>query len=135
MIGTASRWMLFTGLLLGFGAVTFKVAVLGQDANALDFYFVTVDPARDDVEVLGDYVSAFDARITGVTGKPENLEQFLKDYKVYAKKVDLGEGDYTMDHSAFVMLFNRKGEFKGTISYGENEDTVLAKLRRLIENG
>ena len=108
---------------------------LGEDAGKLDFYFVTVDPGRDTAEIMNDYVNAFDPRITGLTGSPENIEQFLKDYRVYANRVDLGEGDYTMDHSAFVMLFDEKGDFKGTISFDENPQTAMAKLRRLIGNG
>jgi len=108
---------------------------LGQDGEKIDFYFFSVDPERDTVEVLKDYVNAFDPRITGVTGQPEEVFRTIKSYKAYAKRVELDDGDYTMDHSAFVMLFDTTGDFKGTISYGENDETALAKLRRLIEKG
>lgn len=108
---------------------------LDQDADRIDFYFITVDPERDTPEILKDYVDAFDSRITGVTGDPDEVSKTVAAYKAYAQRVDLGDGDYTMDHSAFVMLFNTVGEFKGTISYGENNDTALAKLKRLIQNG
>lgn len=107
---------------------------LGDDSNKLDFYFFSVDPERDTPEVMKDYVSAFDPRITGVTGDPEEMSKTLSAYKIYSKKVDLGDGDYTMDHSAFVMMFKADGSFKGTISFGENDEVALEKLRRLVKN-
>lgn len=108
---------------------------LGDDGDKVDFYFITVDPERDTAEFLNDYVSAFDERITGLTGTPEEIAKVVSSYKVYSQRVALDDDDYTMDHSAFVMLFNRDGQFKGTIAYNEAKDTALAKLRRLIENG
>ena len=108
---------------------------LGPDSDRLDFYFFSVDPERDTSEILNDYVMAFDPRITGVTGNPEEMSRTIKLYRAYAQRVDLDDGDYTMDHSAFVMLFSSNGDFKGTISFDENEDTAMAKLRRLIDNG
>ncbi len=52
-------------------------------------------------------------------------------FSIYWKKVDTGDGDYTMDHTASVLLLNAKGEFSGTIAYGESADTAIAKLKRL----
>ncbi|MEM7215106.1 MAG: SCO family protein [Pseudomonadota bacterium] len=108
---------------------------LGPDSDKIDFYFFSVDPERDTPEIMNDYVNAFDPRIIGVTGSPEEMTKTLKGYKVYAKRVDLDEDDYTMDHSAFVMLFRTDGSFQGTISFDENTDTAIAKLKRLVENG
>lgn len=107
---------------------------LGSDADSMDFYFFTVDPERDTPEILTDYVNAFDPRITAVTGEADEMTATIKKYRAYAKKVDLGEGDYTMDHSASMMLFRPDGSFQGTIAYGENDETAVAKLQRLIDN-
>ncbi len=116
--------------------VTSWMKDLGSESDKLDFYFFSVDPQRDTPEIMNDYVTAFDPRITGVTGDPEEMKKTLAAYKVYAKRVDLGDGDgdYTMDHSAFVMMFNSEGHFKGTISFGENDEVALEKLRRLVKN-
>ncbi|MEM7289319.1 MAG: SCO family protein [Pseudomonadota bacterium] len=108
---------------------------LGEDSNKIDFYFFSVDPERDTPDVLADYVNAFDERITGVTGDFEAMMDTVKSYKAYAKKVELEDGDYTVDHSAFVLLFDASGDFKRTISYGENSETAVGKLKRLIEDG
>ena len=84
---------------------------------------------------MTNYINAFDSRIMGVTGDPEEMTKTIKSYRAYAKRVELDDGDYTMDHSAFVMLFTSDGDFKGTISYGESNEIAVEKLRRLIKNG
>ncbi|WP_420411826.1 SCO family protein [Roseibium sp.] len=110
------------------------MAELGPDAEKLNYAFVSVDPERDTPDVMRDYVWAFDKRITPLTGSKEQVDAMLKAYRVYAKRVPLDDGDYTMDHSAAVYLMNENNEFVGTIAYGEAEETALAKLKRLIKN-
>jgi protein SCO1 len=105
---------------------------LGDDAAKLNYAFVTVDPERDTPDVMRDYVWAFDKRITPLTGSKEQVDAMIKAYRVYAKKVPLDDGDYTMDHSASVYLMNADNKFVGTISYNEAEETALKKLQRLI---
>ncbi|WP_029063843.1 SCO family protein [Labrenzia sp. DG1229] len=107
---------------------------LGDDAEKLNYAFVSVDPERDTPEVMRDYVWAFDKRITPLTGSRDQVDAMIKAYRVYAKKVPLDDGDYTMDHSAAVYLMNADNKFVGTIAYQEAEDTALPKLRRLIKN-
>lgn len=105
---------------------------LGEDAGGLNYAFVTVDPERDTPDVMRDYVWAFDKRITPLTGSREQVDAMIKAYRVYAKKVPLDDGDYTMDHSAAVYLMDSDNRFVGTIAYGEDEETALKKLHRLI---
>ncbi|OJJ13297.1 SCO family protein [Alphaproteobacteria bacterium AO1-B] len=110
------------------------IEALGPDADKLNYAFVSVDPERDTPDVMRDYVGAFDDRILALTGSRKNIDSMLKAYRVYAKRVPLDDGDYTMDHSAAVYLMNADNKFVGTIAYGEVEETALAKLKRLIEN-
>ena len=105
----------------------------GDVGKNINSYFITVDPERDSPEVMKDYVTAFSDRITGVTGKPENITQILRNYRVFANKVRLGDGDYTMDHTASVILLDSKGEFVSTISYGEVPNVAIDKLKLLAK--
>ncbi|ADZ71725.1 SCO family protein [Polymorphum gilvum] len=109
------------------------ITALGADADKLNYAFVTVDPERDTPEVIRDYVAAFDPRIVPLSGTEAQIADMIRTYRVYAKKVPLDDGGYTMDHSAAVFLMNKDNRFVGTIAYGEAEETALAKLRRLIE--
>jgi protein SCO1/2 len=104
---------------------------MGQDGDRIRAYFVSVDPERDTPEVMDAYVSNLSDRITGITGDPEKIAAMLKSFGIYARKVELEGGDYTMDHTASVLLLSGRGEFFGTISYGENRKAALAKLERL----
>ena len=105
---------------------------LGEQADDLNAWFVTVDPERDTAAVIGDYVS-WTGRVTGVTGTAEEVAKAARSWGAYYEKVPLDGGDYTMDHTASVFLVNAEGEFEGPIAYGEDSDTALAKLRRLLE--
>jgi len=108
---------------------------LGEEGKDLQAFFVTVDPERDTPEVMKAYLSNFSDRVTGITGDPEKVAAMAKAFRIYFKKVETEGGDYTMDHTASVMLLDRDGDFFGTISYEENPETAVAKLRRLIQEG
>jgi protein SCO1/2 len=105
---------------------------LGDDGDALEAYFVTVDPARDTPEVLAEYVGYFSERITGLTGTQEQLAAMAQSYRVYYRKVELGEGDYVMDHTAAVYLMDSGGRFAEAITFQASTEEALAKLRRLV---
>ncbi|MFN3497081.1 MULTISPECIES: SCO family protein [unclassified Pannonibacter] len=105
---------------------------LGPDADKMSYAFVSVDPERDTPQVIGDYVAAFDPRITPLTGSREQIDEVIKAYRVYAKKVPLDGGGYTMDHSAMIYLMDGSNRFVGTIAYEEDQATALQKLKNLI---
>ena len=104
---------------------------LGDEGADIDAYFVSIDPERDTPEVLGDYVSNVSGRIVGITGEPEKVFAMAKSFDIYFRKVELDSGDYTMDHTASILLLDSSGDFAGTIAYGENPDNAIAKLKRL----
>lgn len=108
---------------------------MGDDGKNLHAYFVTVDPERDTPEIMNTYVSNFSDRILGITGDPDKVHAMAKSFGIYWKKVDTNDGDYTMDHTASVLLLNGKGDFAGTIAYGESPDAAIAKLKRLAAEG
>ena len=104
---------------------------LGEDKKAVRFAFVTVDPARDSPEVLSRYVGYFSPDILPLSGDKEQIGAMLKAYGVYAKKVALESGGYTMDHHSAVFLFDDDGQFKEFIYADDPQQTALEKLSRL----
>ena len=105
---------------------------LGPDADKLRVLFISVDPTRDTPEFMARYLQSFDAHITGLTGTEAEVAAVGKEYRIYYKKVPTDDGDYTMDHTATIFLMDAEGQFKGTISYGEDMASRLQKLRNLI---
>ena len=61
--------------------------------------------------MLKEYLTAFDPRILGLTGSPTQVAAALQDFRVYASKRELEGGDYTMDHSTFIYLMDRNGDY------------------------
>ena len=105
---------------------------LGEDAERIGFYFVTVDPERDTPEILTEYMSAFPG-VEALTGSAEQIEHVKRAYKVFSRKVPLDEGGYTVDHTATVYLMDENGDFHGTIGWGEDPDTAFRKIERLVK--
>ncbi|WP_339109950.1 SCO family protein [Thioclava sp. GXIMD4216] len=101
-------------------------------ATDLRVYFVTVDPARDRLDQLRDYVSWIPG-VIGVTGTQAEIDKAIKAYNVYAKKVVFDDGSYTMDHSAFVMLFDENGRYVDSVVYGEPLEVAEARIKNLVD--
>lgn len=106
---------------------------LGDDGKGIQAWFVTVDPERDTPEMLADYVGAVSERIAGVSGSPDEIATMLKGFGIYSRKIETDDGDYTMDHTASILLLDSRGRFFGTIAYGESSKSAIEKLRRLVE--
>jgi protein SCO1/2 len=105
---------------------------LGPDADRIGALFVTVDPERDTPAVLKDYLSSFDPRVIGVTGDPAAVASMEKAYRVYAKKVPLDGGGYTMDHTALVYLMNKDGAFVAPFNMKRRPEEAAADLKRYL---
>lgn len=109
-----------------------NLVALGDAAKDFSVFFITVDPARDTVDAMKDYVSNFDPRIEALVPTEEQLKQLVSDFRVYYAKVPTSDGGYTMDHTATIFLFDRTGAFAGTIGYGEAPAMREAKLEKLL---
>lgn len=105
---------------------------LSEQGRDLRVFFFSVDPERDTPDILQDYVGWVPG-VVGVTGDPEEMKKAIKSFKIYANKVPLSDGDYTMDHSASVLLFDKNGHFFGLIGYQEGEEKSMATLNRLFD--
>jgi protein SCO1/2 len=110
--------------------MTTWLSQLGPAGDRLKVYFITVDPERDTKEQMATYLQAFDPRIVGLTGSRPAIDQMLKAYRIYSRKVGSGES-YTMDHTASVYLLDATAHFAGTVDYQEKAEVALAKLKRL----
>jgi len=104
---------------------------LGPKADAFNALLISVDPERDTQNLLSLYMESFDPRIVALRGTREQTAQVLSAFRASAKKVDTGDGTYTMDHTAGVYLMNAEGRFKGMLDMHEPRETRLQKLRNL----
>lgn len=105
---------------------------LGPDAARVNAYFISVDPERDTVAAMKDYLSSFDPHLKGLTGSPEAIAQVLSGYRVYAKKVPQKDGDYTMDHTALIYLMDRGGNFVKPFDLKRTPEEAAAELKTYL---
>ena len=106
--------------------------VMGKDADGVNAYFISVDPERDTTAAMKDYLSSFDSRLKGLTGDPEAVAKAISGYRVYAKKVPLKDGDYTMDHTALIYLMDRDGKFVAPFNLKRKPEEAAADLKRYL---
>jgi protein SCO1 len=105
---------------------------LGPDADRAGALFITVDPQRDTPAVMKDYLSNFDPHLIGLTGSQAQIDAAIKAYRVYAKKVPLDNGDYTMDHTAVVYLMDKDGHFVAPFNLKRTPQAAADDLRRYL---
>jgi protein SCO1/2 len=105
---------------------------MGPQAERVNAYFISVDPERDTPAAMKDYLSSFDPHLKGLTGDPEVMAKVISEYRVYAKKVPLKDGDYTMDHTALVYLMDRDGRFVSPFNLKRTPDEAAAELKRYL---
>ena len=105
---------------------------MGKDADRVNAYYISVDPERDTSAAMKDYLSSFDPRLKGLTGNPDQIAKVLSAYRVYARKVPLKDGDYTMDHTALIYLMDRDGKFVAPFNLNRKPEEAATDLRRYL---
>lgn len=109
-------------------------AQLGLSPDDLRIIFVTVDPERDTLDMVRDYVEGFDPSIIGLVGHDlTQTENVKRAFGVFSEKVgEPGDPYYLVNHTALTFLIDKDGAFQGTIAYEEASDTALGKIRLLM---
>ncbi|WP_227711302.1 SCO family protein [Novosphingobium ovatum] len=83
----------------------------GAQADALRPIFISIDPARDTPQVVGQFAAAFSPRLIGLTGTPQQVDAAAKAFAAYyARGKDSADGGYLMDHSRSAFLMAPNGD-------------------------
>jgi protein SCO1 len=93
---------------------------MGADADRLTVALVTVDPERDDAAKLGAYARSFDPSFVALRPEPAQLEAVVDAFHAVAVKVApqgappdaVAKGDYTIDHSATLYVYDRSNRLR-----------------------
>lgn len=85
--------------------------------NLGQIVFVSVDPERDTLAILNQYLNYFDEDFIGITGAKDKLTDLTKPLGILFAKIDDGsDNSYTMDHSASILLIDPQGRVLGLFS-------------------
>jgi protein SCO1 len=98
---------------------------LGPSANKINFYFVTVDPDRDQLNLIKDFLSSFHKNIIGVSGQHDELKKLYSAFNIYVKKVKLNNEQYTIDHTAALMILNKQGQKVGELLHENFSEFIV----------
>lgn len=110
-----------------------SMKLLGEDANDVQVLFITLDPERDTQDLLAQYVPGFDSRFIGLYGTPEQTAAVIKEFKIFASKVEnSGKSGYTIDHSAGLYLYDKAGKIKLYVDYGTKPAVLAADIKKLL---
>ncbi|XP_010558375.1 PREDICTED: protein SCO1 homolog 1, mitochondrial [Tarenaya hassleriana] len=82
--------------------------------------FISVDPERDTVQQVHEYVKEFHPNLVGLTGTPEEIKSVARAYRVYYMKTEEEDSDYLVDHSIVMYLMSPEMDF--VKFYGKNHD-------------
>ena len=107
--------------------------MLGEDADQVQVVMVTVDPARDTVEVLEEYMSNFDESFIGLTGPEDDIDRIATVYGIYHQAQEsTSAAGYLVDHTSTVMVIDKNGELKLLVPYDMTDEEVADDLAYLV---
>lgn len=76
-----------------------------NDLSDIQFIFVSVDPKRDTIELLDQYVTHFHPDFIGVTGSENAIRDFTKPLGIFYRAVERPrEETYWVEHSGSILL-------------------------------
>ena len=107
---------------------------LGESGKNLTPVFISVD-REDDVATMKSYLSNFHSSIIGLTGTAEEIKVAANAFRVYyakAEQPDTTKG-YTMDHSAFVYLMDKNGQYIAHFSHNDSAEKMIATIKPYLE--
>jgi cytochrome oxidase Cu insertion factor (SCO1/SenC/PrrC family) len=106
---------------------------LGPSGEMVQPVFITVDPERDTPDHLQQYMPLFHPRFVGLTGDAAAIEAAARAYRVYFAKVERADrADYTVDHSGFIYLIGRDGEYLGFFPPGTPAERLADAIRPIV---
>jgi cytochrome oxidase Cu insertion factor (SCO1/SenC/PrrC family) len=115
--------------------MTAALEKLGPLADKVTPVFVSIDPERDTPRVMADYVKAFDARLQGLTGTPEQIAAMAKAYHVFYKKIpnDKKPAEYEMDHTSIIYVMGPDGLFVKHFNYTTDANALALDLEKVLK--
>jgi protein SCO1 len=111
------------------------VDLLAEDGVETDLVFISIDPARDTPEEVGNFTGAIHPGILGLTGTEEEVAAAANAYRVYYRKAGDDPDYYLMDHSTFTYLMAPEvgflDYFGSDVSAADMADRVSCFAQRL----
>ena len=102
-----------------------------RERERMQIVMFSIDPERDSVEKLAEYVPYFNNEFIGVTGNKHLIKRLTAELNVAYNKVPLDSDDYTVDHSTQLVLINPKGHYHGFFKAPHSEIMLRSTWRSI----
>jgi protein SCO1/2 len=108
---------------------------LGQDADRVEFVFVTADPERDRPERVKKYLEIFNPDFVGLVGTQQELDAAYDSYDVYGEKenVEDSAAGYLVSHTATVFLIDPEENWRLVYDFGTPPEDIVEDIEKLLE--
>ncbi len=110
------------------------LAVMDQYNIDVTPVFITVDPERDTIKTLKEYLGHFNNKIIGLTGTQDEIAQVAEKFKVYYAKSESHDinavGDnYMVDHSSFIYLMDKDFRYMKHFYMDSQAEEIIEQIR------
>jgi protein SCO1/2 len=98
---------------------------------------ISVDPDRDTVERVNDYVSSFNPHFMGARAEIAETVMLEKQLHIVAAKLQAdgqGKNQYTINHSAEILLFNPEAKIQAYFSYPHEPEKMAFDYKQILNN-
>jgi protein SCO1/2 len=107
--------------------------ILGSRSDDVQVLFITLDPERDSTDVLSKYVPYFNPDFLGLRTDEEATKKLAQDFKIFfARQESSSKSGYTIDHSAGVYVFDRKGYLRIYLNHGQTSKDIAHDFGLLL---
>lgn len=113
-------------------AARMYVGLEPEEQEKLQVVLISLDPERDTTDKLAEYVPYFNPEFIGATGDKYVLLKLATELNVAFTKVELEDGNYTIDHSGNMVLVNPYGDYHGFLKPPFEEEQMRLTLRSII---
>ncbi|MCM8745573.1 SCO family protein [Thermomicrobium sp. CFH 73360] len=115
--------------------VTRARELLGNQADRIQFVFVSVDPERDTPERLASYLAKYDSSYIGLTGDEQAIQELATAFGVhYAKVQSTSALGYLVEHTASTFVLDREGRLRAVLPFGLTPEQMASDLRTLLRS-
>jgi len=94
-------------------------------------FFVSIDPERDNPEIIKDYLNSFENKIYGITGDPKKVFLMSRSWGVLSEKIFTEDGNYLINHSSSIILLN-DGKYLSRISHHAGYEEIFNTINKYL---
>jgi len=106
--------------------------------NLPEVVMVTIDPERDSVKRMREYVKGFNPKFVGAVGTKQQVVTMTREVGIAFEKVksrDVSKtGDYDMQHSGAILVLNPKGKLQAFFNWPHKVDDIVEDYKHIIRS-